>query len=162
MRSGVPRAHALGFRRPPASQAQGASRAWDLITVVARPSGVTTKRGRSNFERPLLSSRPPASELELEGELDDARRLARLDYGLRGRRRDRRAAGLPEDVRAEARRADRRVARVVEVRVVERVEHLGAELQPQPFRDREHLDETQVEVPVTGGGEDVAARAVAA
>ena len=49
---------------------------------------------------------------------------------------------------------------IVEVRVVQGVEHLCPELKFEPLSELERLDKTKVEIPVTGRDEDVATGAV--
>ena len=58
------------------------------------------------------------------------------------------------------RRAHRSAARIVKVRMVQRIEHLSAELQLKSLRDIKLLHDAQVEVFITWRGENVAARAV--
>lgn len=99
-------------------------------------------------------------ELQLQRKLNNARCFACLDDGLRGRRRHRSAAGLSKNVGPDTGRTDGRIARIVEVRVVESVEHLSSELKLEPLGDLERLDKSEVEIPVARRGENISAGAV--
>src|SRR5438552_6885057 len=131
-------------------------------TARPRPGGRAASGVRVYSGRHGVSKSPGRSKLQLQGELDDTRRLAGLDDRLRRRRGHRGAAGLRENRRAEARASDRGVARVVEVRVVEGVEQLGPKLQPHRFGDAPELLDAEVEVRVPRRLEDVAPHAVRA
>src|SRR2546425_8313314 len=88
-------------------------------------------------------------ESHLQCQLDHPRRLTGLDYRLRRGRRHRGAAGLGKHRRTETWRTDGRIARVVEVRMIERVEHLGSEIQLHLFCDVELFSDPQIQIPVT-------------
>ena len=96
-----------------------------------------------------------ASKLELQRKLYHTGSFTRLHNRLRRRLRDGRAARGGKHTRADTRRSGRSVARVIKIRVVESIEHLGAKLDFQSLVDRKRLDKTKIDVPVTRRDEDV-------
>ena len=113
---------------------------------VRRPRTEFTGSGSDLFASSQHFPKRSLLPKQLQGKLDDTRGLAGLDDRLRRRRGHRGAAGLREDRRAEARASDRSVARVVEVRVVQGVEHLRAKLERLALRNLEPLAERQIQV----------------
>src|SRR6266542_1599085 len=99
-------------------------------------------------------------ELKLQRKLNNSRGFALLDNGLRRRWRYRRTTGLRKQAGSYTGRAARGISWIVEVRVVERIKHFRSELQLEALSNRESLDETEIEIPITGRGKDVSAGAV--
>src|SRR5260370_37168431 len=122
----------------------------------------TWSEGDSTASLSLQNRIARQSEHQLQGELYDSPRFAGLNNRLRARRSDRRAAALSEDCAEDARRTDTGVHRMIEIRMVERVETLGAQLYFHSFRHLENLGNTEVDVPVDRTDEGVPADSIAA
>ena len=115
-----------------------------------------------NYDVSLERFRWQRSELERQRELNNACRFAGLDHGLGRRRCDRGAAGLRENARPDTWRAYRRVAWVIKVRVIERIEKFSPELNFEPLSQLEGLDESEIEIPVMRRCKDIPSSAIRA
>src|SRR5713226_3094963 len=98
--------------------------------------------------------------LKFQRELNNARRFASRHDRLSIDRRYRNATCLREYRRGEGGRAYRGIARIIKVRVIERIEHLSSELHLETLGDLERLDESQIEIPVMRRRVDVSTCAI--
>src|SRR6516225_94058 len=100
-------------------------------------------------------NRSGSLEQELKAELNHACGFTSLNNRLRGRWRNGGAADGTKSGRRDGRRPGRGITRIVKVRMVQRIEHLHAELQFPPLSDREGLDQAEIEIPITGCRVDI-------